>query len=104
MKKFLVIGGCFALLLSLLPSGAQAITRCSIACTPTTPCSTQCLSGGGTMTELTTCGEWGAVCAGFAAADLFALDSSAGGDSAIEDALICSSTSTDATAPVAVNR
>ena len=103
MKKFLVIGGCFALLLSLLPSAAQALPRCSVVCTATASCDTQCVAIGGMSPEITTCGEWGR-CAGFAASDPFAVDSAAGGDSAVDNALICSSASIEAAAPVAINR
>lgn len=63
LRLLLVVGGCFGLLLSLFPSAARALPRCSVACTPTASCSTQCVAIGGMSPEITTCGEWG-ICGG----------------------------------------
>jgi hypothetical protein len=102
MKKFrflLVIGGCCGLFLGLFPSGAQALGRCSVVCTPTASCDLQCAAIGGGSPEITTCGDWGR-CAGYAASDLFAREDST--TPSFDDGLTCSAVGTNAAAPVVV--
>ncbi len=54
----LAIAGCFAILLGLFPSAAQAAT-CSSVCTTTSSCDLSCTAFGGGEPEITTCGNWG---------------------------------------------
>ena len=63
LRFLLVIGGCCGLYLGLYPSTALALPRCSVVCTPTASCDTQCVAIGGGSPEITTCGGWG-LCGG----------------------------------------
>lgn len=105
--RFLLVIGCFGLLLSLVPSGAQALQRCLTVCTPTASCSLQCIATGGMSPEITTCGEWGVCGGGFNSSLVPASSTQAGASVTLvsdSGALACKAVQADVAVPLAEAR